>query len=357
MSNTGSDHKGGKTYDAARQAELAVVYQKGVQARHLIQTAKLRSSALTTARRVAREGESAMTELLKSLEGLLVLLSDEYAKGRLGDEWASAVREDVISEATVAAIEAIKEFSTDRGTSVPQWVAREVRNHLTTLEFDTGGGTRPREWRKVAKVASAVLEARSRGDKTTSDVSVQQEVWNRFFSETCSRIMEAEPQLTVEEVEAKAHARLSRQSISRAVNKELSEIVATSGGAVSIHTPSPTEDGELLDTLSGEMNLPEELDAATVVRMLLGTLGEDDVDAALQGQGQSVPMSVSKAYAERWGVTNAQARAEVAGLASRLTAPHAQFAALWGGVERLFEESENTEDDFFSLLEEHGSRF
>lgn len=351
------NNQGGRSYDASKQAELASVYQKGVQASELLSSSRMRGSAATAARRAVRAGEAALVEVLASLEGLLVLLSDEYSKGRLGDEWAFAVREDVRSEALVAAIEAIGAFSVDRGTSVPQWVAREVRNHLTTLEFDAGGGTRPREWRKVAKVASAVIDARSRGGGEASGVGLRDAVWERFFSETCARIMEAEPQLTIEQVEAKAKARLSRQSISRAVNRELGEIVATAGGAVSLHTPSPSEDGELLDTIPGEVGSDGPADVATVVRMLLGTLDEDAVEAALIGQGQAVPMNVSKAYADRWGMTNAQARGEITGLSARLTAPHAQFCALWPGVLAQFESAETEEADAFDLLDSHGSRF
>jgi hypothetical protein len=236
-------------------------------------------------------------------------------------------------------------------------VGREVRNHLTTLEFDSGGGTRPREWRKVAKVGHAVLDSRNVRGLSTTDEVLRDEVWNHFFHETCNRIMEAEPNLSFEEVEKKANDRLSRQSITRAVTRELGEIIATSGGAVSLNVPTDAEDGELIDTVPGAPDKGEGDSASSIVRRLLSTLDDDDAELAISAQGGAVPQSSSRAYAEKYGMNALEARSELASMSGRLTAPHAHICALWEGLEAQLEASHSQDcEDVLSVLDAHRGR-
>jgi len=61
----------------------------------------------------------------------------------------------------------------------------------------------------------------------------------------------------------------------------------------------------------------------------------------LSVSGGSVPQAESSAYATRHGLTVAQARAELRGMSARLTAPHAQYAAL---AHVIFDREDVTED-------------
>ena len=357
MSTQTRDTRKGVQQTPSEQAELAVRYQRGLEAGELIQTASLRGRALAEARRAVREGEIAAGGLVSGLTGLTNLIADEFARGRLGEEWARSEREEVRSEALVAALQACREFSADRGASLSQWVGREVRNHLTTLEFDSGGGTRPREWRKVAKVGHAVLESRAVRGLTTSDEVLRDEVWNHFFHETCNRIMEAEPNLALEEVEKKANERLSRQSITRAVTRELGEIISTSGGAVSLNVPTDAEDGELIDSVPGQSDNISCDSAASIVRRLLSTLDDDDLELVVSIQGGAVPQAASRSYAAKYGMNALEARSELASLSGRVTAPHAQLCALWDGLEAQVDTPASFNgSSALSLLDAHRER-
>jgi hypothetical protein len=357
MSTQTRDTRKGVQQTPLEQVELAGRYQRGLQASELIQTASLRGRALSEARKAVRDGEIAAVGLVESLTGLTNLIADEYARGRLGEEWARAEREEVRSEALVAALQACREFASDRGASLSQWVGREVRNHLTTLEFDSGGGTRPREWRKVAKVGHAVLDSRRVRGLATTDKVLRDEVWNHFFQETCNRIMEGEPGLTLDEVEKKAHDRLSRQSITRAVTRELGEIIATSGGAVSLNVPTDTDDGELIDMVPGAPDKGGDMSASSVVRRLLSTLDDEDAELAISAQGGPVPQASSRSYAAKYGMNALEARSELASMTGRLTAPHAHLCALWDGLEAQLDAIHaDGGTDLNSILDAHRER-
>ena len=345
------------TIDPDRQAVLAATHQRGSLAAAMLSNNRLRGSAATTARKAVRDGELAAVELFESIRMLLNTIADEYTKNRLGEEWARDQQDDMRSEAAVAAFEAIASYSPDRGTSVSQWVGREVRNHLTTIEFDPAGGTRPREWRKVAKVANMVIERAASDPSLRTPTGVQDAVWNYFYQETCARIEEDNPELTTDEVCEKAKARLSRQSITRAVTRELAEIVATSSGAVSIHSGNPYGEGELLDSIADGNHYTELLTPELAVRKLLSTLDEEDTVLALTASGGVVPQDSSRAYANKHGVTLARAREELASMSGRVSAPHAQFCALWDGIEDQFEESSAQPTPNEDLLSAHRDRF
>jgi hypothetical protein len=318
---------------------------------------RLRGSAAATAQKAVRDGERAAVELFESLRPLLNTIADEYTKHRLGDEWARSQRDDMRSEAAVTAFEALASYSADRGTSVSQWVAREVRNHLTTIEFDPGGGTRPREWRKVAKVTHMIIERREAEGLSKTSTSIQDAVWNYFFQETCARIEEADHFLTLEEVHSKAKARLSRQSITRAVTRELNEIISSSSGALSLNVPNVSGDGEMLDSVADDKIDGALLTPELAVRKLLSTLDEEDTLLALSASGGVVPQESSRAYASKYGIAVGSAREELASMSGRVLAPHAQFCALWEGIGTQFEESSPAPTANDDLLSAHRSRF
>jgi hypothetical protein len=163
--------------------------------------------------------------------------------------------------------------------------------------------------------------------------------------------------LSLDEVEKKANERLSRQSITRAVTRELGEVIATSGGAVSLNVPTESDDGELIDTVPGDYGNGESANTAGVVRRLLSTLDDADTELVISVQGGPVPQAASRAYAAKYGMNALEARGELASMAGRLTAPHAHLCALWDGLEaQLDSVSAGESMDVLSVLDAHRVR-
>jgi hypothetical protein len=274
------------------------------------------------------DGRRALSVLVESMIPLLNLIADEHVNARIGHEWGEKEREDARSEAVVAAIDAIAKYDSTRSVHVYQWVAQQVRLHLSGVDYDTAGGLRPREWRRVAKVAFTEIEKREAEGKSTATKDIADGVYEHFYSETFANILTSNPSITQEEADKATRERLSRQSITRAITKDMAAIIESSQTSVSLDAENDDEGSTLYDTIESLDDARTSHSPQEVVRKLLGTLSEEDIDCVLSVVDGSVPQCESGIYASRHGLTVAQSRNELRSMSARLTAPHAQFAAL-----------------------------
>jgi hypothetical protein len=323
---------------AEEQGVLAACYLEG---RACEESSRGRSRVSASVRSKISAGRDALSLLIESMVPLLGVIADEHINSRIGHEWGDKEREDAKSEALLAAVEALGAYDPERSTRVHQWVAQQVRLHLSALDYDTAGGLRPREWRRVSKVAFTEIENRKRDGKSTATKDVASGVYEHFYNETFSNIQLGSPHLSHEEVDKATRERLSRQSITRAITKDMAVILETSQLAASLDAETDEDGGTMYDTLCGDFDNSVQMDSSRIVRDMLGTLSEDDIDCVLSVSGGSVPQAESSAYATRHGLTVAQARAELRGMSARLTAPHAQYAAL---AHVIFDREDVTED-------------
>lgn len=332
---------------AERQAVLAGAYQRGREAAVLLAAGGVRGVRLREARAAVAAGDVACAELLESLNGLLIVVTQECLNKRLGEAGALREHADALSEARVVALGAIAKFSFGLGVAVYTFVAWEVRTHLKSLDFGAGGGCRPRGWQKVEKVASAMAAS---GVPVTKD-----SVMAHFVSSTAERIMEKSPELSESAVESLARTRLSKQSITSAIG-ELSQVVLFSGGCESLDSKFGADGESLYDTLGDPSLVAGGTTPATLVRDLLSTLSAEDVDGVLAVTGERVPNDAARSFSARHGVTLCDARAELRSGRARLIAPHAQFAALWSALGSQFDGSVHGADDVLDVLDAHRAR-
>ena len=337
------------------QRKLAAVYQQGRAAA----TAALLSGKAADKKRATvagARGRRAVSDLMDGLAPLVRVIADEQTTQRLGHEWGLKERDESRAEAMVVAVDAISTYNPAKGVEVFQWVSKQVRQHMTSLEYDSGGGARPREWRRVAKVAHTAIEKRKAAGESLSTKAISEDVMSYFVSETYARLLEERPELTEEEALSAVHARLSRQSILRVIANEMPELLATSAGAVSLDCPSSDGEGDLYEHLQGSMETSVDDDPVAVVRSMLGTMHDKDVDSVLMLKGDVVPQEAANAYASSQGITTADARVELRGIKSRMTAPHAQFAALAEEVDWMFEPESETPELMDELLAGYRAR-
>ena len=323
---------------AEEQGALAACYLEG---RACEESSRSRSRVSALTRSKISAGRDALSLLVESMIPLLNVIADEHVNSRIGHEWGDKEREDAKSEALLAAVEALSKYDSERSTRVHQWVAQQVRLHLSGLDYDSAGGLRPREWRRVSKVAFTEIENRKREGKSTATKDVASGVYEHFYNETFSSIQLVSPHLSYDEVDKATKDRLSRQSITRAITKDMAVILETSQLSTSLDAETDDDGGTMYDTLSGDFDNSTHMDSAKIVRDMLGTLSEDDIDCVLSVFEGFVPQAESSAYASRHGLTVAQARVELRGMSARLTAPHAQYAAL---AQVLFDREEDNED-------------
>lgn len=311
------------------QDALAECYLVGVRCEREA-AGRSRVSAANRAR--ISEGKRALSVLVESMMPLLSLLADEHVNSRIGHEWGDKERDDARSEAAVAAIDAILKYDSTRSVHVHQWVSQQVRLHLSGVDYDTAGGLRPREWRRVSKVAFMEIEKREMDGRSTSTKDVADGVYAHFYSETLANILSSNPSMTQDEADKATRERLSRQSITRAITKDMAAIMESSQMSVSLDAENDEGGSTLYDTVEGVNTTDQGCSPQDVVRKLLGTLSEEDIECVLSVVDGSVPQHESGVYASRHGLTVAQSRAELRSMSARLTAPHAQFAALSGSA-------------------------
>jgi hypothetical protein len=318
------------------QKKLVAAYQAS---RAAAEVATLSGKAVDKKRAAAAEpkGTKAASDLMECLSPLVRVIADEQTTQRLGHEWGLKEREESRAEAMVVAMEALSTYDSSKGVEVSQWVSKQVRQHMTTLEYDSGGGARPREWRRVAKVAHTAIEKRKAAGLSLSTKAISDDVMAYFVSETYARVIAENPEMTEEEAMSAVHSRLSRQSILRVITNEMPELLMTSAGAVSLDCPLSEGEGDLHDQVQGSLETSVDDDPVAIVRSMLGTMHDTDVDSVLMLKGDVVPQEAATAYASSQGITMADARVELRGIKSRMTAPHAQFAALAEEVDWMFE--------------------
>lgn len=337
------------------QRKLASVYQAG---RAAVAAALLSGKAADKKRAVLAEskGKRAVSDLMECLAPLVRLIADEQTTQRLGHEWGLKEREESRAEALAVAVDAISTYEPSKGVEVSQWVSKQVRQHMTSLDYDSGGGTRPREWRRVAKIAHTAIEKRKAAGLSLSTKAISDDVMAYFVSETYARLTEEKPELTEEEAMSAVHARLSRQSILRVLSNEMPELLMTSAGAVSLDCPLSEGEGDLHEHLPGSIETSVDDDPVALVRSMLGTMHDKDVDSVLMLKGDVVPQEAATAYSSSQGITMADARVELRGIKSRMTAPHAQFAALAEEVDWMFESESEVPELMDELLDGYRAR-
>lgn len=310
------------------QNQLAASYQRVIELEDQLADRTLTGRARTAARRELRGRELHVAGLMTSLERLVKVITKEAARSRLGTHWARQELDDLHQDGMVAALEAAKSFDPERGPSVSQWVAREVRHALSGLNIEAGGGTRPKSWNRVARLAHGILaSAENRGERLTMR-QLQQSVMERCQEQTTKRIRATKPDISHADVEALCHDRLSRQGLIAAIN-ELPLVLTTSGGALSLDAPAGDDGPSLHQQVGGRMAAAEEdEEAAETFRMMRVAL--EGLPAlhvyAVQAHCRN-PSRPWRSIAEEVQMDWTEVKAAVRTGLARVTSPHAQFAS------------------------------
>jgi hypothetical protein len=318
------------------QAQLASAYAYGLKAAAWLAANTPAPSVRRTLRGYVLLGEQAGQVLIISLRGLVVSMSSDFAKGRLGGTWASQEIDDLISDGTLIALEACAEYDSSYGTSVAQWVATRVRSNLHATDFTTGGGVVPREWRKIAR-AVKTMQASSPASAHTSVSITTETVTDHLMEVETKRLIQKG--LSATAAAEKARDVLSRQSLLRGV-RELGAAMSAVQGASSLDfTP---DDGE--SSLYDQLGMYHEASASThelsdadVLMALFAVLPTEDVENATARYGSAGDEVSYRAIADTLGLSWLDVRHGVDRVKAAPSAPHAQFCAFYAHVESMIE--------------------
>jgi hypothetical protein len=318
------------------QALLASAYGFGLNARKSLTGEGLPPRVRRQLRGYITTGDIAGELLMRSLRGLVVAITQEYAQHRLGSNWAKQEMDDLLGEGVLVTLECCADFDESRGTTVAQWVAIMVRQRLKGMDFAAGGGKVPKEWKRVATAMHAVEQTASTGIRDQKLYSASDVLEHLMTTETSRQISKG---CDTAEAISKAHDTLSRQSVLRAM-KEFSEISALSSGVSSMDKVLDGDDTTMLDLVDGgastEPGVLHSTDAAVLLALLDVLPGQAVIDTTNRHghAGEEVPY---RALADERGGDWLAVRHEVERVKAAPGAPHAQFCAFYPHVSALVE--------------------
>lgn len=340
----------------AEQALLAHAYSFGLGARKQIKEASGSPRLKRQLRGYISSGDSAGELLMRSLRGLVVSITTEFANRRLGRRWAAQEIDDLIGDGVLIALECCAGYDESRGTTVAQWVATQLRQHLQNAEFNPGGGRTPPEWKRVTRAMNAIEQQTGQVLQDKKTYSTDQVLNLLIQTEEKRQVAKG---LTPEEAVVKAHDSLSRQSVLRAM-REISEISALASGVMSIDKTIGDDGDTLLDTLPDDVSAQHGFSLcsdADALHALMDVLPADAVSQATQRYGSAGDEVSYRRLADEAGLNWLDVRQAVERVKAAPGAPHAQFCAFYAHIEAqitvlpLLETSTQTELDPNSVRE------
>jgi hypothetical protein len=263
-------------------------------------------------------------------------MATEFAKRRLGSNWAAQETDDLIGDGILIALECCAGYDESRGTTVAQWVATQLRQHLHALDFSSGGGQIPREWKQVARAMHTLEQA---ADATTRSKTLYSS------ADVLDLLMQTEQKRHIakgfspEEAALRARDSLSRKSVLRAM-RELSEISALRGGVVSIDKPTTEDGGVLSDMLPAESELDTQValcSDADALHAVMDVMPAAAVAKATERYGSAGEDVSYRRLADDTGANWLDIRHSVERVKAAPAAPHAQFCAFYPHIEGQIE--------------------
>lgn len=246
---------------AEAQLELVAEYQDAERARaeieEVIATTRGRSKAAAARRQrqlrdqVAR-GRRAEEYLIGSNFRLLQLICRENAEERFGRERAYDVLSDLVAEASVALVEAIRTYDHARCPVFSTYAARVMRDRVRFVLSKEGAMRLPPSWNRLKRIASVripQLEA-DLGRHPTAD-EIRADLLERCMEWAADKLTDSQRELPEAEQRQLMVAKLRKQGMLGAINS-LSEVLQASQTVASLDA-NVGDDGSstLGDMISG----------------------------------------------------------------------------------------------------------
>lgn len=234
-----------------RQAELVAAFQKGLEARRLIDEGRLDARGLAEARRAVRAGEEAMEQLVGANIRLMTLIAREKAEERFGRERALEMLPDLLGEANVALVEAARIYDPARGPSFPAYLAKAVRDRVLMSLAAQHPIRTPPAWVRIKRIYTARHQklAAELGRPPTIE-EMKEDLLDVCLEWAEARLSPDERRLPSPERRKVMMDRLRKQGMLGAISR-LEQVLQTTQHTTSTEAPV-NDDGGMLSDLLGE---------------------------------------------------------------------------------------------------------
>lgn len=217
----------------AAQSELALAYQRSQRLAGAAANGRIAAPIQRRARREIAQGQRNLEYLLGSVFRLVRKRTWDLAKERLGLEWASSELSELVAEATVEAVAAAATFDPEKDPRFSNHVSGHVERRIKdVLNTDAAGGTMPRAWDRLGRVAQGVTPELTRDlGRAPTIVELRSVLEERCRTYAYEHLSESERALTGDALEALIQAAMVRDGMAKAL-RELPQVLVASESAL-----------------------------------------------------------------------------------------------------------------------------
>ena len=235
------------------QLKAAAEYQQALKIKAALESGAYSGSELRKAQRTVRGMDLLMEKLTSSCWRLAWLIVRENAEGRFGREKASEMLPDLMSEANLALVEAVKQFDPTKTPTFATYAARNVRNHVRMVISNDGYIHLAPSWSRIKRVASArVPELTAELGRTPSREEIQADLLETCLNWAERKLTDEQRKLGPSERHDLKMAKLRKQGMLRAI-REIDEVMAATQSVASLDQPVGEVGGATLgDLLPGQ---------------------------------------------------------------------------------------------------------
>lgn len=315
--------------------ENLTLYQASIAAKTALEDASPKERA-RLARTISR-GESALKMLLSSTYRLAIKQANDLVRSRYGTG-SPDIYEEARAEAYLGLIEALNSYTPDQGGSILGYISLVV-THRVRASLRAGA---PESWTRVASMAArAEATLYSKLQRTPTDAELTDEVRSYAIEWAQDKLANADElngpsRHTDESSTESARKKLVRQGTWAAI-ENLSRVRNLTQRPLSLDQKTD-DSGSLLDILVDTPG-PD----SSLLESFLASLPADELEIVTRRFGlDNAPSETFEQIGADLGYAWPEVRQRLTRALSRLSAPHAQYAALSEDISSQFTESEQS---------------
>jgi RNA polymerase primary sigma factor len=329
------------------QIRLASEYQDLMRLKKRLEAGDLRGGEERRARDQVRRMDLMMERLTSSCWRLAWLIVRENAEGRFGRDKASEMLPDLMSEANMALVEAVRQFDPERTPTFATYAARVVRDHVRMVISRDGYIHLAPSWSRLKRIASArVPELTAELGRTPSKEEVQADLLQTCLAWAERKLTDDQRKLPDAQRHDVKMAKLRKQGMLGAL-RDIDEVMAVTQSVASLDQPVGDDGGATLADLlpnqsGGGLFDSVELDELKkAIASALASLTERERTIILLRYGFVDGENWTyAAIAEKYDVTPERIRQIERAVMGKLSSPHGQYSALSSFLPSQFKEDE-----------------
>lgn len=321
--------------NAAQQLQMHQVWLTGERAREQLERGRIGDSRRRQAERELRLGRHAMEHLCASCWRLAWVIVREQAEERFGRDRASEALPDLMAEANMALVDAVRTFDPSITPGFGTYAARKVRDHTRAVLSRGGYIKMASSWSRLKRIAVARLpELTQELGRKPSKEELQESLLQICLEWADKRLEPDQRDLPEPQKQALRLAKLRKQGMLSAL-RDIDDVLIASQGISSLDAPVGEDGSSTLGEMVTDGTHDHAYEAVqqdelrTLVQRALSELSERErlIMMYRYGYVDGESWTYDRISVE-FGVTSERIRQIERAVIAKMQSPHGQFAYL-----------------------------